>query len=220
MSCTQCAGIAQEFDARVARRDLRRYRKRGASKTTTWLLDMVVGEGVRGATFLDVGGGVGALQHGLVRAGAAAGIHADASPAYLAAAREESKRLGHAERIRSLEGDFVALASEIEPVDVVTLDRVICCYDDLEALVDASATRAKRVYGLVFPRERLTMRVGAWILNRVQRMRRRAFKVYLHPLDAVEARIESHGLLKRFHRRSFLWHVQVYTRNPGRSGGA
>lgn len=220
MSCAQCAGIVQEFDARVARRDLRRYRKRGPAKTTTWLLDMVVGEGVRGASFLDVGGGVGALQHGFIRAGAAGGIHVDASPAYLTAAREESARLGHAERVRSLLGDFVALAPDIEPVDVVTLDRVICCYDDMEALVDASASRAKRVYGLVFPRERLAMRVGAWIVNRVQRLRRRAFNVYLHPVHDVEARIESHGLLKRFHRRSFLWHVQLYTRNPGRSGNA
>jgi len=219
VSCTQCAGIAQEFDARVARRDLRRYRKRGASKTTTWLLDMVVGEGARGATFLDVGGGVGALQHGLVRAGASAGIHVDASPAYLAAAREEAVRLGHADRIRSFEGDFVTLAAEIEPVDVVTLDRVICCYPDMEALVDASASRARRIYGLVFPRERLLLRVGGRLLNLVQRIRRRPFNVYLHPLQAVEAQVERHGLLKRFHRTSFLWHVQVYTRNPARQRG-
>lgn len=215
MTCAQCVGIAQEFDERVARRDLRRYRRRGALRTTGWLLDLVVGEGVRDSTFLDVGGGVGVLQLGLLRAGAASGIHVDASPAYLAAAEEEAARHGYAGRVRRLEGDLVSVASGLEPADVVTLDRVVCCYDDMEGLIDASAPRARRVYGLVFPRERWLVRLGVRAFNFVQRLRGRPFKAYLHPRAEVERRIERHGLLKRFHRRSLFWHVQVYTRNPG-----
>ena len=46
------------------------------------------------------------------------------------------------------------MSDEIEAADVVTLDRVICCYPDMEALVGRSAERALRLYGLVHPRDR------------------------------------------------------------------
>lgn len=47
------------------------------------------------------------------------------------AAQEEAKRKGLDDRIRFYHGDFVDLASEIPPADIVTLDRVICCYPDI-----------------------------------------------------------------------------------------
>jgi hypothetical protein len=50
-------------------------------------------------------------------------------------------------------GDFVALAPALSAADVVTLDRVICCYDDMPALVGRSAALAERLYGVVYPRD-------------------------------------------------------------------
>lgn len=215
MSCAQCKGIVQEFDDRVARRELTRYRRVGATGTTRRLLGVIRGAGVQGATFLDVGGGIGALQHGLMGAGAAGGIHVDASPAYLAASRSEALALGYAERIRYLEGDFVALAPEIEPVDVVTLDRVVCCYHDMPALVDAAAARARRLLGLVFPREHLLVRMGVRGINAVQRLRRRPFNVFLHGAESIEARIRRHGFQRFYLRRSFLWQTHLYIKEDG-----
>ncbi|MDP2957503.1 MAG: hypothetical protein Q8N53_13850 [Longimicrobiales bacterium] len=58
MSCAQCKGIAQEFDDRLARRELRRYRRRGPSATARRLLGALRGAGIQGASFIDVGGGV------------------------------------------------------------------------------------------------------------------------------------------------------------------
>ena len=39
------------------------------------------------------------------------------------------------DRVRYEVGDFVALAPDVEPADVVALDRVVCCYPDMAALV-------------------------------------------------------------------------------------
>ncbi|MDH5588764.1 MAG: class I SAM-dependent methyltransferase, partial [Gemmatimonadota bacterium] len=156
MACRQCEGIEAFFDDGVARRELRRYRRKGVGGTTRILLEALrspsAGTGVAGRSFLDIGGGVGAIQHELMAAGATHGTHADASPAYLDAARSEGERRGHADRVRYVLGDFVDVADDIEPADVVTLDRVVCCYPDMPALVDASASRALESYGLVFPR--------------------------------------------------------------------
>ena len=212
MSCTQCRGIERQFDDPVARRELRRYRRRGPSKTTRILIDRIVEQGAEGLSFLDVGGGIGAIQHELMTAGASGGTHAEASPAYLAVSRQEAESRGYADRILHIEGDFVDRRAEMAPADIVTLDRVVCCYPDLSALVTASAERTRRTLGLVFPRETALIRVAISFINLVQRLRRHPFRVFLHPADDVQAIAESHGLGKISHEHSFLWQILVFTR--------
>jgi magnesium-protoporphyrin O-methyltransferase len=214
MTCAQCSGIERFFDDRVARRELRQYRRRGPSKTTRMLIDALSREGVAGASFLDIGAGVGAVHHELMAAGAAGGTCVDASPAYLAAAREEATKRGYAENVRYLAGDFVEVQADVDPADLVALDRVVCCYPDMAALVDASARRARRAYGLVYPRDTRLMKAGSWMLNLIQRLRRHPFRVFVHPTAEVEARVGSHGLTKATHARTLLWQVVVFTRPP------
>jgi len=212
MPCCHCQGVDDIFDARVAARELRQYRRRGPRKTTRLLLDALRAAGVRGRTLLDVGGGVGVIQRELLRAGAAQASEVEAAPAYLAAAREEAARQGHAERLRLHRGDFVALAPELPPADIVTLDRVICCYPDMPALVGLSAAHARRVYGLVYPRDTWWVKVGLALGNLALRLRRNPFRVYAHPAAAVDALVRRAGLAPRFARRTLVWQVVVYGR--------
>ncbi len=214
MTCSHCVGVESFFDARVARRELRRYRRKGPAQTTRMLVDALVQQGAAGASFLDVGGGIGAVQHGLMAAGAAGGTSVDASPAYLEAAREEAQQRGHAERIRYLSGDFLDIQSQVESADLVALDRVVCCYPDMAGLVDASARRARRAYGLVYPRDRRLMKMAIRVLNFVQRLRRHPFRVFVHASSEVEARIQAQGLSKAMHVRTFLWQVVIFMRRP------
>jgi hypothetical protein len=58
-----------------------------------------------------------------------------------------------------MHGDFIDLAEQVPEADAVTLDRVVCCYPDATTLVGASARKARRVYGLVYPRRRLGVRI-------------------------------------------------------------
>jgi SAM-dependent methyltransferase len=212
MSCCQCQGIQTLFGEKVARKDLKRYRKKGPLKTTRILLDALEAEGVDGATLLDIGGGVGAVSNGLLDAGAERATVVDASPAYLEVAKAESQRQGHADRITYHFGDFVEVAPQIDPADIVTLDRVICCYDDMEALVAASAERAQRLYGVVYPRDTWWDRLGVSILNFTCRVRRNPFRVFVHSPEAVERVIRSKGLTRRFRRTTPLWQIIVYGR--------
>ena len=212
MTCCQCEGMREVFGERVARKDLKRYRKKGPSRTTRILLDALTQEGVAGATLLDIGGGVGAVSNELLDAGAARATVVDASPAYLEVARSEAERRGNRDRITYRHGDFVEVAAEIPPVDVVTLDRVICCYHDMEALVSASAGKAGRLYGVVYPRDTWWDRLGVSLLNLTCRIRRNPFRVFIHPPAAVERMIEAQGLTKGFCRTTPVWQVIVYER--------
>lgn len=212
MSCTKCCGIEAQFNRKVAAGDLRKYRKRGPMRTAQLLIDALEAEGIEGLTLLDIGGGVGAMQHGLLKAGVQSATGVDASAAYLDAAAEETDRLGHADRVRHRHGDFVAVAASVEPADVVTLDRVICCYPDMQALVALSAERAQRLYGVVYPRRTWWTRLDFALLNLIHRLRRSPFRAFLHRPDAVDALIREKGLTRRFYATTLMWQVVVYRR--------
>ena len=212
MTCRQCRGIETFFDEKEARGDLKRYRKKGPPKTTQMLIDAIEVEGIEGLTLLDIGGGVGAVQHGLLKAGAAGAVSVDASTAYIRAAEEEEQRQGHSDQVTHHHADFVAIAPTIEPANVVTLDRVICCYHDMESLVGLSSERATRVYGLVYPRDTRVARMAAGVMNLYMRLRRNPFRVFVHPTSDVDAVVRSNGLVSRFQRKTLVWQVIVYAR--------
>ena len=210
MPCSQCQGIEVEFGEREARAQLRRYRRSGASGTTRQLIEALVGMGVEGGTVLDIGGGVGAIQHNLLAAGASRARSVDASQAYSEIAGEEAARRGLTARIESSHGDFVALAESIPPADIVTLDRVICCYHDVRALVAASAGRARRLYGVVYPRDVWWLRPVFALGNLALRLRRSSFRIFLHSTTEVEALIAAEGLRPAFQRFDGIWQVAVF----------
>lgn len=212
MDCCQCQGIESQFGRDEAERKLREYRKRGPTRSTRLLLEALIAEGIGGASLLDIGGGVGALQHELINAGLAHATDIDASSAYLAAARGEAARQGHADRVRYVHGNFAELAASLPDAEVVTLDRVICCYHDMPALVGRSAAKARRLYGLVYPRDTWWVRAGVAAENLALRLQRSPFRVFAHPSAAVDAAVRAQGLERRLARTAGLWQVLVYAR--------
>lgn len=213
MDCCQVEGIEEFMDAGVAARELKSYREKGPAKTTAILLEALKREGVENTVLLDIGGGVGAIQHELLKSGANAAVCVDASSAYLEAAREEAERQGHVDKLLQLHGDFVQVADQVDPADVVTLDRVICCYDDMKSLVELSAERARKLYGVVYPRDHLLVQALTWLENIYYRMRAIQFRAFAHPVAAIEEAIRGAGLRPVFTEETILWRVQVYRRS-------
>lgn len=213
MSDCQCEWIECQFDAAYAAQKLERYRRLGPDPTTRALLDALGREGAEGSTLLDIGGGVGAIQHELLRAGVASVVEVEASAAYQDACREEAERLGHADRIQHHLGDFGSLADAIAPADIVTLDRSVCCWPDMPGLVRPSAARARRLYGLVYPRDDWWVRVGWRTFSRLRMLlRSHPMQVYVHRTRDVEAILRGQGLVRRSHRTMGVWQVAVFAR--------
>jgi hypothetical protein len=205
--------LDRQFDARHAEKHLRAYHRRGAEGLTRELVAALAEGGVGGRTVLDVGGGVGVVHHELLRAGAGAAVDVDASSAYVAAAREEAERQGHADRVRYLTGDVVALADEVEPADLVALDRVICCYPDMAALVARTAALARVRYGLVYPRDTWLGRMVAGVMNLPLRFSRSTFRVYIHRQAEIDAILAAEGLVRRLHHETLGWQLALYERS-------
>ena len=218
MNCCQCQGIETLFNQKEAAKKLKQYRKAGPEKTTRMLLDALKAEGVKGMTLLDIGGGVGAIQHELLKAGAASATNVEASTAYIDAAKQEADRQGQVDRVRHHHGNFVDLAADILPADIVTLDRVVCCYHDMQALVGLSSARARKLYGVVYPHDTWWAKIGLPIENFYFWLQGCPFRAFLHPTEAVEAVVRGNGLERYFYRKSGVWQVVVYVRRRSQNG--
>ena len=213
MNCCQLDIYEREFDAEEAEVELRLYHRSGPRRATRMLLDVLKTQSITHTSLLDVGGGVGVIQHELIGAGVVSqAVDVDASTAYLNMARQESERRQQASRVTYLHGDFVELAAQIEPADIVTLDRVICCYPDRETLVGLSVERARRFYALVFPRSGWWMRAGGRLLNLARPVVGLTVPLYIHPTPAVDALVQGHGFERLFHGKTAIWQTIVYRR--------
>ena len=213
MTCCHRCVSSRTFDSKVARRDLKRFRRRGPDKQTQCLL-AAVGERTLPPepTLLDIGGGVGAIHHILLERGYAAATHVDASEAYLAAAEDEARRLGHAERLRFLLAAFPAEAAAAPAADLVTLDRVVCCDPDYARMLGAAAERARRMLAFSYPRPRWLVR---WFIrgeNIVQWMLRQKFRAFVHPPAAMRAVLEDAGMRRTWSGGTWIWAVEVFER--------
>lgn len=211
MPSCQCEGLERETREWVEQ-DLDLCRKGKPARTTRLLIDALVARGVEALSLLDIGGGIGLIQIGLLRAGARSATCVEASSAYLEVAREEAARQSVEQRITYVHGDFVGVASSIPDADIVTLDRVICCYDDVKALVSLSASKARMFYAAVYPRSTWWVRIPLFFENLGYRLRRSPFRAFVHATELVDRLIREAGLKIVYQRNTLLWQVVVYQR--------
>ena len=212
MSCCQCKGIENIFDKKAAKRELKRYQKKGPSKTTRMLLEAINEKGVLGLDFLDIGGGIGAIQYGLIKAGASNGVSIEASSAYLDVVKNEIIKNGLAEKVNFKHGDFTTVASDIDLSDIVTLDKVICCYDDMYELVSLSSKLARKIYALIYPRDEWWTKLALPIMNLYPKIKGSSFRVFIHPTKKVEEIIFGNGLKRYYYAKTLFWQVAIFTR--------
>jgi hypothetical protein len=80
---------------------------------------------------------------------------------------------GHGSRVTYRHGDFVELAESVPPADTVMLDRVISVYPDLDRLAGLSVERARRLFGLVYPRDTRIVRLVFFATSLILRLLRK-----------------------------------------------
>jgi hypothetical protein len=205
-------GCCQVFDVQRARSDARRYRKKGLDGHARRLVGHLRDRGIAGAALLEIGGGVGAIGIELLQAGAARATNVELSPGYEAEAGALLAERGLIGRVDRRVLDFAARPEAVGRADVVVMHRVVCCYPEMERLVAPAAERAGRLLALTFPRDAWWVRWGVAAANLYERLRRRAFRIYLHPPAAILAAAEAGGLSATFDRTGPLWRSVVFER--------
>jgi SAM-dependent methyltransferase len=196
----------------------RRARKRETSaKITAALVAALEEAGLRGRTVLDVGCGSGDLALASIARGADSATGFDLGPGAIREARSLAVDRGLSERTHFAVGDGAEIA--LPRADVVSLNRVLCCYPHIDALLANTLDAAGSVYGFTAPHDRgaigfanrISVSVGN-VWSRIRAKKFRGFRAFVHDLRAVDRRIRAAGFEPVRRERRGLWNLAVYAR--------
>jgi len=178
------------------------------------LVDLLERRSLTGRSVLELGCGLGALSISAVSRGAARANGIDLSPVAICEASRLAKEAGLADKVSFTVGDGAHV--ELPRSDVVILDKVICCYPRVDALIENSVRAAGSTYAFVLPFSSglrgVVSRVAITLENAIRRVKRQSFRAYVHDVGKVEARVREAGLQRVESARRLIWYVAVYER--------
>jgi ubiquinone/menaquinone biosynthesis C-methylase UbiE len=208
-----CRPIDAHFSAEKAEGLEQDLVSRGPPQETQLLITALTQQGVADMTVLDIGAGIGVLTEQLLIHGARSAVLVDISSAYLRAAEQRLTRLQLDGRVQFRLGDVVELADELGQSDIVTLDKVICCYPNYRELIEQSSSKAKRFYAASYPRDWLLPRVSIWFENFMRRLRGKPFRAYVHPVRSIEALLRQNGFELGSMQQTLFWRCVLFVRS-------
>ena len=212
MSCCLHTRDAGRFFSRMARRERRRYERRGLERSQRELFAGIEQADLAGASLLEIGCGVGYLHQRLLEAGAGRAMGVDLSARMLEEARAGAQASGLATRTEYREGDFLEISEKLTDADIVILDKVICCYPDAQGLVERSLAKARRVYAFTVPRDRAFVRFGAGVMALALRLLCSRFRPYVHDPEAIDSWLRQQGFSLLYRAQTPIWQSSVYRR--------
>lgn len=211
--CCRATGCEEIFKASTARRNLRRYLKKGLGAIERSMVAAVDSRDLEGARVLEIGGGVGAIQAELLAKGASTGEIVELVRAYEPYARELARTQGFQQRSAFRVADLLADPKAVAPADVVVLNRVVCCSPDGIRLAGIGARLAERVLMLSFPRERVLTRLFVKTMNGTMQLLGRSFRTYLHPRASLVDAAQDAGLVLAHTGKNFVWEFATFRRS-------
>lgn len=210
--CCAPGDYRRVFSSREARSNARRYRSKGLDPTAKRIVQFLIQRGIKGQTVLEVGGGIGAIQIELLRAGVSRAMNVELSGGYEEVAMELMREAGFEDRVERRIMDFAESAGRVEPADVVVMHRVVCCYPHMNALVSAAAIRARGWLAMTFPTSAWWNRLGVGLVNVWCRVEGCGFRSYIHSPNAIIATAHTEGLDVVFNERGWIWQAVVLER--------
>lgn len=205
--CCDADDYQSVFSGRFARRQSKRYRRRGLTRAARGIVDFATSRGIAGATVLEIGGGVGQLQVELLRQGASQVTNLELSQNY----EDEAARLlveaGMTDRVTRRFLDIAQVPDEVQPADVVVLHRVVCCYPDYARLLSVAAGHARKTLVYSHPAINVVNRVQFGAENVYRRLGGNDFRAFIHPPRGTIRAAESDGLAVAYRQHAWDWDV-------------
>jgi magnesium-protoporphyrin O-methyltransferase len=180
------------------------------------LLELLSDVGELRPTVLELGAGSGGLTVALLERGAAAADGVDLSAESVATAQRRATAAGVADQATFGVGDGALVPLTVH--DWVVLDRVICCYPDMDRLLANATAAATRRFAFSVPYSRgwrgLITRTGVTLENATNRFRGRPCPGYVHDVRKIEARLTAAGFRRLRKTGTWLWYAAVWERSP------
>ncbi|MBI3363996.1 MAG: methyltransferase domain-containing protein [Ignavibacteriae bacterium] len=209
--CTSTEG-ANTFFSEEASQYLKKFRKKGLAKEQRYLAEGILSTNVTGKSILEIGSGVGGLHLTLLKDGARAAFGIDLAEGMVDGAKQLSHEMGFSDLASYRAGDFAHIADEIAEADIVILDKVVCCYEDVDDLVAKSLSKTRGVYALSFPRPIFPVKLSFQTMIAIGKLFKWPFRPYWHDWDAMLKKIRADGFQEVAHRDTFVWAAYVFRR--------
>lgn len=177
------------------------------------ILDLVRDATLRRPSVLELGCGTGALGVAILEMGASRLTGVDLSPGSIGLARRRAAAGGFGEVAAFNVGNAADAAADAH--DWVVLDRIICCYGDVERLLDRAMALARDRIALSVPESRGWRGVvnrPLWAAEYLWDRWQGGCRGYVHDLRRIERRLAAAGFAPAGSRRIGLWHIGVYDR--------
>ncbi|MBI3788677.1 MAG: methyltransferase domain-containing protein [Ignavibacteriales bacterium] len=201
-----------KFFSRFSKNYAKRFRKKGLEKVQRYLLEGVKREPVQAKNIIDIGCGVGSLHLTLLKEGAAQSVGVDMSEGMLDQAKKFSSELGMQDKARYMLGDFVGLAGSVQEADITLLDKVVCCYEDLDSLVKTSTAKTKKMYALSHPKDYFLLKASFKTRIAIGKLLGWKFRPYWHDWQHMRSQIAAQGFHLVYENSTILWQVLVFKR--------
>ena len=216
MNCCRTANETftgtDSFFTKLSRRHLKKFRRKGLANEQRMLREGIGSVGISEASILEIGSGIGALHLTLLQDGASRATGIDIAEGMIATSRMLSQELKLGDRVTYHQGDFLRCSSEMQMADIILLDKVVCCYEDVDTLVEKSLALSDRIYAVSMPRSRWWLKMLISIPVILGTTFRWSFHPYWHDWNRIQLRIQSSGFIQRYSNHTMLWEVCVYER--------
>lgn len=203
--------IARFFDC-CEKPGQRKMNTRISNRARRELIRAITQLGLAGRAVLEIGCGSGDLTRELVRQGASTALGMDLAEGALGVARRRAEEEGLSDRIEYRLGN--GAKEQLEPHDVVVLDKVICCYPNWQELIGNSSQAATSVYGFIIPRSDgvngFFIRVFLGIGNLFLRIRKCGFRPFVHDYREIHSNLSRHDFDRKFLSKGPIWMTAVY----------
>ena len=168
----------------------------------------------RQPSVLEIGCGSGAMSVALLKRGAARARGVDLSTGMLATAIKRAEAADVADRAAFVVGD--GATEKHGPHDWVILDRVICCYPNVAAMMGNVIESARERVAFSLPTSRGWRGIvnhGMRIVENLSvRLGWSGCMGYVHNVDRIEKRLAAAGFAQRRSQRLGLWYAAVWDR--------
>jgi magnesium-protoporphyrin O-methyltransferase len=162
---------------------------------------------------LDVGCGVGGVHIALLEQGAQSVQAVDVSEGMIEQARLLAQKAGVRERIQYFTGDIVQQNVDVKSADIVVMDKVLCCYHDVNVLLRTVLGRVRWVLAVSYPGDTWIPTTIFKFMDWLGQVRRWSFHPYYHDPDMIDAILKEGGLKEVASERTWIWQIRTFVRN-------
>ena len=206
--------IAAHFDSAIRGR-VARGETPALHSVSRHLLDKLSDVTELQPSVLEIGCGSGAMTVSLLLSGAQQADGVDLSAQSLALARRRAEDAGVGGRATFALGDGARV--QLTPHDWLVVDRVMCCYPDVERLLANAIPAARSRFAFSVPTSRGLLGVVNRLLMVIEglytKIQGRPCPGYVHSLDLIEARLRALGFSPLRSATHGLWYTAVFERS-------